>query len=81
VAAAASAWALLFWARFNFNIDGAEFTAGMSPAVWLLLFRCTRWCSSGWASMKGSGDSPAWLTCVVSFSVHLSLPPALRSFS
>jgi hypothetical protein len=28
VAAAASAWALLFWARFNFNIDGAEFTAG-----------------------------------------------------
>ncbi len=28
VAAAASAWALLFWARFNFNIDSAEFTAG-----------------------------------------------------
>jgi FlaA1/EpsC-like NDP-sugar epimerase/UDP-N-acetylmuramyl pentapeptide phosphotransferase/UDP-N-acetylglucosamine-1-phosphate transferase len=25
--AAACAWALLFWARFNFNIDSAEFTA------------------------------------------------------
>ena len=25
--AAAGAWALLFWARFNFNIDSAEFTA------------------------------------------------------
>ena len=28
VMAAAGAWALLFWARFNFNIDSAEFTAG-----------------------------------------------------
>ena len=27
VSAAATAWAVLFWARFNFNIDGAEFTA------------------------------------------------------
>jgi FlaA1/EpsC-like NDP-sugar epimerase/UDP-N-acetylmuramyl pentapeptide phosphotransferase/UDP-N-acetylglucosamine-1-phosphate transferase len=27
VSAAAIAWALLFWARFNFNIDAAEFTA------------------------------------------------------
>jgi FlaA1/EpsC-like NDP-sugar epimerase/UDP-N-acetylmuramyl pentapeptide phosphotransferase/UDP-N-acetylglucosamine-1-phosphate transferase len=27
VAAAAAAWALLFWARFNFNIDSADFTA------------------------------------------------------
>ncbi len=26
LAAAASAWALLFWARFNFNLDSAEFT-------------------------------------------------------
>ena len=25
--AAAAAWALLFWARFNFNIDGADFAA------------------------------------------------------
>ena len=25
--AAASAWSLLFWARFNFNIDAADFTA------------------------------------------------------
>ena len=27
VSAAAIAWALLFWARFNFNIDASEFTA------------------------------------------------------
>ncbi len=27
VSAAALAWALLFWARFNFNIDASEFTA------------------------------------------------------
>ena len=27
VSAAAAAWALLFWARFNFNIDASEFTA------------------------------------------------------
>ena len=27
LSAAACAWALLFWARFNFNIDSAEFTA------------------------------------------------------
>ena len=26
LAAAASAWSLLFWARFNFNIDAADFT-------------------------------------------------------
>lgn len=27
VSAAATAWAVLFWARFNFNIDASEFTA------------------------------------------------------
>jgi FlaA1/EpsC-like NDP-sugar epimerase/UDP-N-acetylmuramyl pentapeptide phosphotransferase/UDP-N-acetylglucosamine-1-phosphate transferase len=27
LAAAAAAWAVLFWARFNFNIDDADFTA------------------------------------------------------
>ena len=27
LSAAATAWALLFWARFNFNIDASEFTA------------------------------------------------------
>ena len=31
LAAAAAAWALLFWARFNFNIDAANFT-GMDVA-------------------------------------------------